>query len=421
MSELMYTFRPKQVNPDQYNFKMIFWKEMIERYCEYKGSSTFTIQELKEVFKRKGTSPYCLNDVVNQMISEQNVQDKESFMSSPQSWTQWTIGKITSPVSWSFNKLREKVWGSSAPDTVFLSKNVLKNQAKILQNHVRNAHSYNNIISMDELMKSSEDIDGLSRNGILMTLQYLSTVEKSVYIEETQESSQHHQKILMKFSQPQQVATPITQLERSVYNLETTEKFLISAIDKKEIQLNDVLNNVKVCLKDGKKQMAKTHLRKKHLLENDITKTLNILENIQAMLQRVHNSKSDKEILQTYKLGTEGIKHIFTDSGINIDNIYDVIEDMKDVLDNQDELQNVISAPLREDIDDAELEAELKELVESEKGETKQEEPKNDFNLFDLEMRLKRLRGDVPELNMDESLPAPSKFFKSPGTQMSQQ
>lgn len=419
MSEMMYNFRPKEVNPDQYNFKMIFWKEMIERYCEYKGSSTFTIQELKEVFKRKGTSPYCLNDIVNQMIAEQNVQNKESFMSSPQSWSQWTFGVITSPVSWSFNKLREKVWGSSSADTVFINKNALKSQAKILQNHVQNAHSYNNIISMDELMKSSEDIDGLSRDGILMTLQYLSTIEKSVYIEETQEGSQHHQKILMKFSQPSQIAKPITQLERSVYNLETTEKYLMSAIDKKENQLNDVLNNVKVCLKDGKKQMAKTHLKKKHMLEADIIKTLNILENIQAMLLRVHNSKSDKEILQTYKLGTEGIKHIFTDSGINIDNVYDVIEDMKDVLGDQDELQNIISTPLRgqEDIDDAELEAELKELLDSEKGEKKSEEPKSDFNLFDLEMRLKRLRGDLPEINIDDSVPSAPKFYKSPMSQ----
>lgn len=408
MSEMMYHFRPKQLNPTQYNGKMTFWKGMIENYCHYKGSSSFTIEELKDAFRRKGTSPYCLNDVVNQMISEGNVQDKDSFMSPTKSWTQWSIGLLATPMTWTFSKLKEKVFGSSDDAEIsFISKSAVKKQAKILQDHVRNAHSYNNIISMEDLMQSSEDIDGISRDGILLALQYLSSVEKSVYMEENKEGecSQHHHKLLIKFSEPRRQVTPITHLERSVYNLETTEKFLISAIDKKEAQLNKIIENVKTCLKDGKKQMAKTHLKKKHLLENDITKTMNVLENIQQMVQRVHSSKSDREILQTYKIGAESIKHIFANAGVDIDNVYDVIEDMKEVLGEQDEMQNVISTPLREqEIEDAELEAELKELIDEEKGsggggvKGKVEEPKSDFNLSDLEMRLKRLRGDFPDL-----------------------
>lgn len=444
MSELMYDFRPRELDSERYDFKMTFWKEMIENYCEFKGTPSFTVKELKEVFNRKGTSPYCIKDVVNQMIIESNIQDKESFMSSPKSWGEWTFGILVTPMTWSFNKLKEKVTGSSGDaEKVFVCKKVLIHQAKILQDHVRNAHSYNNIVSMEELMKSSEDIDGLSRDGILMTLQYLSAVEKSVYIEESkgEENSQYH-KLLMKFSEPYQMV-PITQLERSVYNLETTEKFLLSAIDKKEHQLNEVLNNVKTCLKDGKKQMAKTHLKKKHMLENDITKTMTILENIQAMLLRVHNSKSDKEILQTYKMGAEGIKSIFAESGVSIDNVFDVIEgklffiqiyfwlyyniitllDMKDVLGDQDELQNIISTPLRgnEEIDDAELEAELKELISDEKnnggGKIIQKPEQVDLNLIDLEMRLKRLRGDLPDL--DEEVAA-GPFFKTPKTTITQ-
>lgn len=401
----------------QYNRQMTFWKEIIEQYCLIKGSSSFTINELKDVFRRKGTSPYCLNDVVNQMITEGNVQDKGSFMSPTKSWSQWSLSLLVAPMFWTFNKLKEKVIGSSdAAEKAFISNTAVRKQAKLLQDHVRNAHSYNNIISMEELMQSSEDIDGISRDGILLALQYLSSVEKSVYMEENNEGecSQHHHKLLIKFSEPREQVTPITHMERSVYNLEMTEKFLISAIDKKEVQLNKIIEHVKTCLKDGKKQMAKSHLKKKHLLESDITKTMSVLENIQTMLQRVHSSKSDREILQTYKIGAESIKNIFSSAGVNIDNVYDVIEELGEVLGEQDEMQNIISKPLRDqEIDDAELEAELKELIDEEKGnggggidvKGKAAEPKSDFNLFDLEMRLKRLRGDFPDLE-DQTIPA---------------
>jgi charged multivesicular body protein 7 len=351
------------------------------------------------------------------MTSESNVQDKDSFMSpSIATWSSWSVGLLFTPVSWSFNKLKEVAFGpSNVEEKVFISKRAVKKQARILQDHVRNAHSYNNIISLDQLMESSEDIDGLSRDGILLALQYLINHEKSVYMEENKEgeNSQHHHKLLIKFSEPQKSVTPINHLERSVYNLETTEKFLIASIENNEVELNKVISNVKTCLKDGKKQMAKTHLKKKHILENDITKTMSVLENIQTMLQKVHSSKSDREILQTYKIGAESIKHIFADAGVDVDSVYDVIEDMKEVIEGSNEMQNIISSPLREDgIDDAELEAELKELISEGKsngggaGEIKGkvEEPKTDFNLSDLEMRLKRLREeDFPELDGDRS------------------
>lgn len=433
MSVFNYHFRPREVDPEHYDQKMRFWKEMIENYCEYKGSSSFSIQELKEVFKRKGTSPYCLDTVVNQMIADGNAQDKSTFMMSPRkTWGQWTVDVfISKPVSWTFNKLKERVVGNAInPETVFVSNTAVQNQAKLLQEHVCNVHSYNNIISMDELMKNADDIEGLSKDGILMALQYMIKVDKSVYTEEDQSSnvagSRHH-KLLMKFYMPGKRVEPITELERAVYNLESTERFLIETIDKKENDLNKILVQVRNCLKDGKKQLAKTYLRKKHMLENDLTKTVNTLDNIQALLQRVHNSKSDKDILQTYKMGAEGIKHVFAESGMNIDNVYDVIEDMKEVFENEEELQNAISSPLRGtyDVDDSMLEAELMDLINDNNGEAAKvpqavaaENGKTDFNVMDLEMRLKRLRGELPEMALPTTPTSPISKIHRPLNQL---
>lgn len=56
--------RPYQVNPENYDAKMRFWKETIKNYCYHKGSCDVTIAELKQAFKRKNTSPYCLQIVI---------------------------------------------------------------------------------------------------------------------------------------------------------------------------------------------------------------------------------------------------------------------------------------------------------------------------------------------------------------------
>jgi charged multivesicular body protein 7 len=407
---MMYSFRPRHVNPEHYEQKMKFWKEMIENFCDYKGCCIVSINELKEVFKRKGTSPLCLDDVINQMYAEGNLEDKNSFMNKPKTVSGYLFNALVyTPVSWGFSKLKEKVIGNNNADTLFVVKSAVQKQSRILQEHVRNNHSYNNIISMDELMKSADNMEGLSKEGILMVLQHLSVNEKSVYIEENSSQtgsheSEHHHKLLIKFSEPFKAVTPITELERSIYNLETTERFLITTINKKEHQLTEILNQVKNCLKDGKKMMAKTFLRKKHMLESDLSKTMSILDNVQTMLQKVHSSKSDREILNTYKMGSESIKNVFSKGGINLDNVHDIIEDMREVLEEQEECQTALSAPMRpSEIDDAELESELLDLINENKTKVNDvaSNKKEDLDLHDLELRLQKLRGDFSDLDDD--------------------
>lgn len=415
MSVLLNTFRPRQVNEEHYNRKMKFWKEIISDYCDYKGSAKVSIAELKEVFKRNGTAPYCLQEVFDDMQREGNLINKDAFMEQPKSLTGWAINSLlVKPLSWGFNQVKARIVSTSQDEsTQFVVKSALSAQSKTLLEHIRARHSYNNIISMDDLMNGSDEIEGLSRDGILFVLHYLDTVEHKVFIEENTSESTHHHKLLLKFSQPHEQAKPITDIERSIYNLEQTEKFLLSTIEKKENELNNVLKQVKDSLKDGKKQMAKTFLRKKHMLEADLVKTMSVLENVQTMMSRVHASKNDKDIMNTYKMGSEAIKTAFSNAGINLDKVHDVIEDMQELFDDQAEYEKAISEPIRNgnEIDDSELEKELMDLINSDGGGVKNKvigEPeksadkKKEMDLLDLELeeRLKRLRTDpfLPEV-----------------------
>lgn len=411
MSVMLNTFRPKQVNEEHFNQKMKFWTEMIENYCEYKGTATVTIDELKRAFKRKGTSPYCLQDVLHQMSINANLIEKQELMAPPKSLTGWAVNSLlVKPLSWGIGKLKEKVVGNVEDEqTVFVVKSALRAQGKILLDHVRGRHSYNNIISMDELMAGADEIEGLSKEGILLVLHQLSTEDKKVYIEKSvnAEAPDHYHKILMKFAEPHKPVQNITEIERSIYNLEQTEKFLLKTIDNKEQQLNEVLELVKDHLKNGKKQLAKTYLRKKHLMEADVTKNIDVLDNIQTMLQRVRASRNDKDIINTYKMGSNAIKTAFAESGINLDNVQDIIEDMQEIFQDQKEIDAALGEQIggSSNFDDIELEKELADLMNTNNNDgnvkpnvEEKKKPTVDPLDLELEMRLKRLRSNLSDV-----------------------
>lgn len=171
--------------------------------------------------------------------------------------------------------------------------------------------------------------------------------------------------------------------------------------------MNDVLKKVKESIRDGKKQLAKTHLRKKHMLENDLVKSVNVLENVQTMLHSVRSSRSDREVLNCYKMGSEAIKSAFAEAGVNLDNVSDIIEEMQEVFTNQAECETAISEPIRgQNYDDAELEQELLDLMKTdsnskppEGGNQNSREEKSDMDRLDreLELRLQRLRSDFDD------------------------
>ncbi|CAO1390233.1 unnamed protein product [Diamesa tonsa] len=419
MGVMLAEFRPKNVNPTNYDAKKLFWTEMIEAYCDYKGSGTVCISELKEVFRRNGSIPYCLQEVFDLMALDAELVEKTVFMEVPQkSLSGWAFNSL---VKKPFSILKSKLIVSKDENTTFVVPSAVKRQSKLLQEHVKKTHKFNKIISMDDLMKNIDNIEGLNAEGILITLHHLSTVENKVFVD-IENVDHHHHKVLMKFSEPHLPVEPITPMERSIYNLEQTEQFLIAAIDEKELNIDKVLTQVRDCLKDGKKLLAKSYLKKKHLLETEVVKNTQILENIQAMLQRIHSSNNDKDIIKTYKMGSEAIKFAFAESGINMDNVDDIIEEMREVLEEQEGIKSAISEPMRgaNDPDDQELEKELQELLNEKtnhdtnahnnNGNSPIEKklPSIDFNNIDqeLEQRLMKLRSDFSELGDNTKQPS---------------
>lgn len=351
------------------------------------------------------------------MAAECNLQSKAEFMTTPQNWAGWAKNVlVVKPLSWGFGLIKEKLVGSSvAEDSEFVVQSAVVNQSRQLMKHVRGKYVGDKIISMDQLMSDADNIEGLSQEGILVILHYMSSVEKSVYVEENINASAetNHHKLLLKFADPHKKVEPITEMERALHNLEQTEKFLQATIETKDHKLNEVLAQVKRSLSEGKKLLAKSQLRKKHLLEADLTKTLNVLDNIQTMIERVKSSEGDKDIISTYKIGSDAIKSVFFANGINVDNVHDIIEDMQEIYASQEEFESAISEPMRRpnDADDSALEKELMDLLNEKDtdkktnniggGTAKVDSKTDEMDLLDreLEMRLRRLRSNLTDVD----------------------
>lgn len=425
MSVYLSEFRPRQVNEQHYDQKMKFWKQMIENFCEYKGSAGFSIEELKINFKRNGTSPYCLQTVVNDMSFEKNLVPKDDFMQKPKGWTGWAVDSLVKPLSWSLTKVKEKIIASpDAEKKTFIVKSVLRAQSKLLYEEIKQRHSAN-LISMDELMKTVEQIDGISKEGALFALQHLSIEEKKVFIEEENPSNPHH-KILLKFAEFHKPVSPISDIERSIYNLEHTEIYLKREVDELEARIDDSIKSALECKRDGKTKLALVHMKRKHRMEDDIMKKLTVLENIQNMLQTIRTSSDDKEILETYRMGSTAIKTTFSASGIDLDNVHDIIEEMQEIFTNQEECQQALSEPISglHKYDDAELEKELQDLAKSnEKDANHKPDPAGGYkppNIVELdnldrelEERLRRLRSDFDDPTSPQKQQKPAARIQS--------
>lgn len=298
---------------------------------------------------------------------------------------------VKKPLKWGINKVKEQVMTVRDENTSYVCSDVVRTQADALHNLFEK--SYDIVLNKDDILCRVEKIH-LSVSGADLAMHQLFC-QNQLWIETGDDG-----KILCKFAAPNSKVCPITQLERSIYTLEEQEKSLEKIIDEIEKEINATTDVIKQCLKDGRKQAAKNHLKKRHAFEKNLEKRMSVLESVQAMLCRIHDTQKDKDVLSAYKIGTDALKTALAGSGITLDSVDETIEQMRDAIEVHDEIQSGLALPVRDiPVDDDDLEKELNELLNDEpaSGGGGQVSTATNFD-EEIENRLKGLRLDVPEL-----------------------
>lgn len=258
MGVLLSEFRTRSVNPENYDSKMRFWKELIAKYCEHKGSGSVSIAELKRVFRRKGTSPYCLPVVFEAMMKDGLLQAKNEFSkASQESWGGWALDVLVKrPLGWGFGAVKDRLVGNVLDENAeFVCNEVIKMQSETIEKCIHKENKHNMLLSKSALLDLVKNLN-IQNEGLDLVLQHLQRRQRIV-MEKLPSEMEHEKKILVKFAAPGVLAQPITDIERSIYNLEQTEHELMKVIDKLEQNISDAMTTVKENLRQGKKQLAK--------------------------------------------------------------------------------------------------------------------------------------------------------------------
>lgn len=375
-------FKPCRLNWDHNHQKMTFWKELIESYCYYKGSAQFSIGELKQVFKRKGATPRCLQSVISQMIAEGNLVEKENFLKVSGSLASCLITTMfVRPLFWAAESLKKTFISKTVDEQkAFVVKSVIHRQSQVLIEFLEYNYAYNDVIAVEQLAEQIAENRILSKDGLKIVLHDLHS-SRSILIDENLEEKL----LLIKVCPPGEKVQPFTELERIIYKLERMEKLLSTRLYEKETEIGVTTLQVKALLKEGKRQLAKSLLHKKHLLGADLKRIEGALKNIQSVLHQTSASASNQEILETYKFVSGALKANVAANGISldqvhsvideiievfnqqeeisVDHVHSVIDEIKEVFNQQEEISDAVNSCCGSIDEDSQLEAELMELM----------------------------------------------------------
>jgi hypothetical protein len=160
-------------------------------------------------------------------------------------------------------------------------------------------------------------------------------------------------------------------------------------------------------LKDKKKQKAMYHLKQRKNLESVVQKRIASLETLEILLQKIHSSHTDIEILEAYKVGSQTLSSILGKKELSIDNVEATMDSLQEVLQDQQDIENAMKIGQVEMDDD--LEQELNRLVEEEKVNEMTAELEQLVLPVDLPKVESRPTLESSESNpLDESTPLPA-------------
>ncbi|KAL5291165.1 CHMP7 family protein [Megaselia abdita] len=354
MDRLFAPFRARSVNPEGYDIKVDFWKDMIRRYCEYNGSPNFSKSELQKALQRKGKVPYGLDIVLNDFIIKKEVRKRSEFVYDPlNSWTGWAMNSfVKKPILWGVQKIVTK----PASDDVFthleLASEMTENLQALLSEHAGRVIRFSSLKSF-----MSKNRLHLNEDGLNITLHNLN-FQKIIFVEYEFLNNRKVPKYI-KVPKPGNIATPIEPTDVALLELEDSQVKLAGQLTKIEEEIKEHDNMVRQLMKEGKKPLAKSYLRKRHLCEKKHESLSKSLLNIETSLMSVEQAQTNREVIGAYKIASAAMKT----SQPNMDEVERVMDNLQDTMDDHREVEETLGKSIVPQEDEDDLEKELEDLM----------------------------------------------------------
>jgi len=117
----------------------------------------------------------------------------------------------------------------------------------------------------------------------------------------------------------------------------------------------------KECLSKGQKDKALKILRRKKAIDKRLETTDSHLENIQTMIDQIQTTKEQQKIVSAMATGNKALKELHT--VLNPEYVERVMDEVTEGVENQQEIDALISRTVFNSADEEDLEAELEALT----------------------------------------------------------
>ncbi|KAG6918110.1 hypothetical protein DXG01_016297 [Tephrocybe rancida] len=172
----------------------------------------------------------------------------------------------------------------------------------------------------------------------------------------------------------------INAVDRGILELRGAVQNLHAQVDGLQRKMDECTHKASAALKEKYKTVALSHLRLRKELEDLLSKRLGSLDNLEATLLRVEAAAGDIEIMKSYESSTTTLRAILAHPSLQKDSIDATLDALAEVNADAKEVDDAVRVGADvavgvDNIDDGELEEELKALIlESEKEEQEQVE-----------------------------------------------
>ena len=340
--------RNRELNPESYDSKIQFWRGLIKKWCSVQNKCSLTQKELETVFQRDGDIPHCLPEVLSESIKSGDFMDSNRFRASltpQQNWGGW-IKSIGVRAAQSFG---DSVLGHNPEHVVIpeLAETLMKKNATEIRKRDPWLQRHNVCFQKLSGPQSEEVLEYLR----LKNLVQCSDIDSVRFIKYCSGESE-----------------PFNDSDFCLIKLKLTLETLDGEILKQEEELSSLKLKVKENLKSGSRISAKTTLKRQKMVEAKLQQKLDQQMNIETLVEELLNVDSNKAVIQSYKTGVEELKSKLSD--LNTDNVEEIMDDLRDVIQESDDIGDALGAKvLNESLDEEELEKELQKL--SEDGESR--------------------------------------------------
>jgi len=393
MSVMFAPMRHKELNPESWNSKMLFWSTLISQWCLTNNKCCVSVEMLEKAFQRDGKSPHCLQEVLTECIRTGQVVDQGRFVSSIAPRDTW--GGWVKSVGWGAVQLvGDRVVGHSPSSLVLpLVAAKLTDQLHTKLKSLKPLMKLKHFQYLDE--ESLQDFQNSESQDLL---EFLSA--KKLIVCKTIENTK-----IFKVSLDNSIVA-FDETDDGIIKLHQTLGILDKDIESLENEVKDLGAKVKQLLKSNSRQSAKSFLQRQKIVEKNLEKKLNQKLNTESILDEILGAESNKKVVDSYKAGLDALKATLHDK--SMEDVDDLMDEIGDTLVKGEDLATTLSKNILDDsVETIDLEQELNDLSREESDLDVSNElitatvSKEDQELMDM---LEKLEVDIqPEIKPTEN------------------